>query len=684
MAVNLSPVGGVAAQFFDNAGNVLTGGKLQTYLAGTTTPQPAYTTAAGNIPWSNPIILDAAGRVSGSGEIWLTDGIQYKFILRDSNDVLIATYDNINGINSNFVAFTGEEETQTATQAQTVFTLTTLQYQPGVNNLLVFVNGSKQVVGTNYQETSGTVVTFASGLNAGDVVDFCTATPINTNAIDAQQVSYNPPFTGAVVTNVEDKLAQYVSVTDFGAVGDGVTDDSAAFQAAVDYVVSLSPVSPSIFIPSGDYVIGTTINAGGAEFFGEGFNTTGTRIFPTASLNAPMFDVVGGARFLNMTILGSNNGANTNESCVRITSSNNAYFDNVTFFNTFRGILIEGSVPVFYVSIQNCRFENSIDGHIIIDNSSGPGVDLMISHCRFLGNMTGSCWRFSNGLGSIIASDIQISVTGAGPIAHLCFFGTPAPSFGGAQFTNVVFESGGASLNSTPVFMLGTALLPWKEMHFDNCLFGTGIGAALFLGDVAGAVFVDCTFASSNTTGHIQFAQFRNAFGLVFVGCRHESLSAAPVFYSPGNHSVSLFISMPLWNGSPVFIDFSLLPPAQVKLDVIGGQIGQANPAILLSDYNNTPKNIQVNNSNYGPVQYAVYTGALDGAGVASITHGITAGNSRIVSVNAFWKGGSAEARPLPITSVDGTAIVVGGGGASSFGQNYRVYVQFVQQAVAW
>jgi hypothetical protein len=36
MAVNLSPVGGVAAQFFDNSGNVLTGGLLYTYLAGTT------------------------------------------------------------------------------------------------------------------------------------------------------------------------------------------------------------------------------------------------------------------------------------------------------------------------------------------------------------------------------------------------------------------------------------------------------------------------------------------------------------------------------------------------------------------------------------------------------------------------------------------------------------------------
>ena len=80
MAVNLSPFGGAGAQFLDNSGNVLTGGKIFTYAAGTTTPETTYTTNAGNVAWSNPIILDASGRVSGSGEIWLTEGTSYKFI----------------------------------------------------------------------------------------------------------------------------------------------------------------------------------------------------------------------------------------------------------------------------------------------------------------------------------------------------------------------------------------------------------------------------------------------------------------------------------------------------------------------------------------------------------------------------------------------------------------------------
>lgn len=94
MTVNLSPVGGAAAQFFDNSGNPLTGGKIYTYAAGTTTPAVTYTSAAGVTAHTNPIILDSAGRVP-SGEIWISNGVTYKFVIKNANDVLIGTYDNI-------------------------------------------------------------------------------------------------------------------------------------------------------------------------------------------------------------------------------------------------------------------------------------------------------------------------------------------------------------------------------------------------------------------------------------------------------------------------------------------------------------------------------------------------------------------------------------------------------------
>ena len=151
MAVFLSPVGGVAAQFFTNSGVPLTGGKLYTYAAGTTTPAVTYTTSAGSTAHTNPIILDSAGRVP-SGEIWL-NAPPYKFVLKDSTDVLIATYDNVIGIG----AASYQVQNFTGTGSQTVFTLSASSL--GENFTFVYINGVYQ--NKNTYAVSGTTLTFS-------------------------------------------------------------------------------------------------------------------------------------------------------------------------------------------------------------------------------------------------------------------------------------------------------------------------------------------------------------------------------------------------------------------------------------------------------------------------------------------------------------------------------------------
>lgn len=165
MAVFLSPVGGAAAQFFTNSGSPLAGGKLYTYAAGTTTPQVTYTSSSGVTAHTNPIILNSAGRVP-TGEIWLTAS-PYKFSLKDSTDVLIATYDNIFGVG----AASYQVDNFTGTGSQTVFTLSSASL--GENFTFIYINGV-------YQQKN-TYVVFGSTLT------FSTAPPITSSI----EVMYN-------------------------------------------------------------------------------------------------------------------------------------------------------------------------------------------------------------------------------------------------------------------------------------------------------------------------------------------------------------------------------------------------------------------------------------------------------------------------------------------------------------
>lgn len=95
MSVNLSPIGN-GISFLGNTGLPLSGGKLYTYQAGSSTPLASYTSIDGTIANSNPIILGSDGKLPE--ELWLTYGYNYKLVLKDSADVLIYTYDNIYGI----------------------------------------------------------------------------------------------------------------------------------------------------------------------------------------------------------------------------------------------------------------------------------------------------------------------------------------------------------------------------------------------------------------------------------------------------------------------------------------------------------------------------------------------------------------------------------------------------------
>lgn len=156
MSVSLSPIAGAGWQFFDNNGVPLSGGKLYTYEAGTTTPKVTYTTSSGGTAHTNPIVLDSAGRVPGGNEVWLTDGQSYKFILKTSADVQLWSADNVSGIND-FSSIQPIIYNNTGNGVTVAFTLASAPNSE--NNTNIFINGVYQQ--KNTYSVSNAVVTFS-------------------------------------------------------------------------------------------------------------------------------------------------------------------------------------------------------------------------------------------------------------------------------------------------------------------------------------------------------------------------------------------------------------------------------------------------------------------------------------------------------------------------------------------
>ena len=135
---------------------------------------------------------------------------------------------------------------------------------------MIYIDGVYQEEGT--YTVSGTSLTFSEAppVNASIEAVLYRVTDIGTT--DAGSVTYLPAGTSAVQTTVQTKLRESVSVKDFGAVGDGVTDDTAAIQAAIDAVSANG--GGKVFLPEATYATTTAIKPkSNVHIVGEGNST---------------------------------------------------------------------------------------------------------------------------------------------------------------------------------------------------------------------------------------------------------------------------------------------------------------------------------------------------------------------------------------------------------------------------
>jgi len=264
-----------------------------------------------------------------------------------------------------------KREEQTATAGQTVFTLTENTYNPGVNNLSVFVNGVRQGSGV-YTETDSTTVTFSTGLTVTDVVEFITNDVLTSNVGDAAAVNWTPSGAGAVTRNVQDKLREMVSAADYNG------DDAAALAAARaseaaqvhgdDYVVSL-PGSTATFIELRGPTESGTDNVG--VTWGAADVVTSTRtgqyivygkdhaLWPGATFNTPVTDPI--------TVPSIPTGNDKWDSTAPAVVDGHQVVRKNTLFNSNHGLTVDSD------NIWSCRTPKAAI-HALTDGISGTDM----------------------------------------------------------------------------------------------------------------------------------------------------------------------------------------------------------------------------------------------------------------------------------------------------------------------
>ena len=331
---------------------------------------------------------------------------------------------------------------------------------------------------------------------------------------------------GAVVSNVQAKLQETVSVKDFGAVGNGVANDTAAINNALSAIYT---TAKALYFPAGTYLYdgGGTLGTGNV-IYGDGRYATIIRsrlASPTSGYLIRAFGYGSGLRSLQFNA----NVAQTSGSYVWLNGPE-SFINDFHMTGDFNGILMTGSVS----RIRHGRFQDGATNAIRIraeggDNSqliedvlmgaqtpqvSLAGIRVRNSAALIISNT--SVIQQGHGLLIDPTTATQSANTADGSVfslyANNCFFDnasgngiriTPTGTGSVVRCRCANCWAGSSASNGININNAGSGIL--HGMYFDSChmvLNGTGgVGAGLTTGGSISEVIINGGLIAENTEG---------------------------------------------------------------------------------------------------------------------------------------------------------------------------------------
>lgn len=212
-----------------------------------------------------------------------------------------------------------------------------------------------------------------------------------TDFISSDFVTFLQSGSGAVERTAQLKLKDFVSVKDFGAVGDGVTDDILAINAAIAYAKATSGIK-GVYFPTANYRITSSIDARGnfgtgIELWGFRATITSTGNFPALRLNGRVPDTPPEVRIMTYVhgfVFQGPGKANTSAIGIEAQRGANVIVKDCQMYNYYRGLYCFGNLISSYhdLYIYGCAVgvETAPDGIEFAPN------DLHFKNCQIVNN----------------------------------------------------------------------------------------------------------------------------------------------------------------------------------------------------------------------------------------------------------------------------------------------------------